>query len=146
MNKSVAGIVVVVILVLAGGGILLAKNHKDDNKNTNSTNATSDMNGMDMSSTNSSNSSTPAKQTNNVTIQNFAFSPANITVKKGTTVTWSNQDSTIHDITESDGKKGPESGTLAPDKTYSFTFNTTGTFKYICSIHPNMTGSVTVTD
>jgi len=74
------------------------------------------------------------------------FSPASITVKKGTAVTWTNKDAVTHTVTENDEQKGPDSGDLASGKTYSFTYDTVGTFKYHCAIHPNMTGTVTVTE
>lgn len=78
-----------------------------------------------------------------VTIQNFAFSPASITVTKGTTVMWTNRDSTAHTVTGNTAG-GPASGHIQPGQSYSFTFNSAGTFPYHCSIHPEMTGSVTV--
>lgn len=81
-----------------------------------------------------------------VTINNFAFNQANLTVKKGTTVTWTNQDSTAHTVTETDGQNGPNSQDLNQGQSYSFTFTKTGTFEYDCSIHPYMKATVTVTD
>lgn len=76
-----------------------------------------------------------------VTIANFAFSPAAVTVPAGTTLTWTNNDSAPHDISG-----GPlHSPTLSQGQTWSYTFSTAGTYSYICSIHPYMTGSVTVT-
>ncbi|NMH93256.1 cupredoxin family copper-binding protein [Pseudonocardia bannensis] len=76
-----------------------------------------------------------------VSIANFAFAPAAITVKAGTTVTWTNNDSAPHDV-----RGGPlQSPTLNKGGTFSHTFATPGTFRYICSIHPSMTGTVTVT-
>lgn len=86
---------------------------------------------------------TAATSGNAVSISNFAFSPANLTVKQGTTVTWTNNDSTGHTITGNNG--GPASGTVQPGQTYSYTFSTIGTFNYHCSIHSYMTGIVTVT-
>ncbi len=75
-----------------------------------------------------------------VTIANFAFSPSSLTVKRGTTVTWTNTDSAPHTVTG-----GPlSSPTLGQGARYSYTFKTTGTFSYICAIHPFMHGSVTV--
>ncbi|HET6924285.1 MAG TPA: cupredoxin family copper-binding protein [Candidatus Saccharimonadales bacterium] len=87
-----------------------------------------------------------AQQSMNVTIQNFAFSPANLTVPQGTAVTWTNKDSTAHTVTSDSG--GPfvlNSGTIEPGLTFSTTLNKTGTFPYHCSIHPNMKGTITVT-
>jgi len=144
MNKSVVTVVIVALIVLVGGGLFLANRKDSSGAKTTST----DMSNMHTNSntSNTSNDSSQATATNSVTIENFAFSPANITVKKGTTVTWTNKDSITHDITETDGKNGPNSGNLAPGKTYVFTFDNPGTYKYDCSIHPSMIGSVTVTE
>lgn len=79
-----------------------------------------------------------------VAIANFTFSPATITVKKGTTVTWTNQDTAPHTVTGTNG--GPSSGNLSQGQTYSFTFNTVGTFNYFCAIHPMMKAVVIVTE
>ncbi|MBV2156655.1 cupredoxin family copper-binding protein [Kitasatospora sp. SUK 42] len=78
-----------------------------------------------------------------VAIKNFAFSPGTITVSKGTTVTWTNNDTDAHTVTSS-GSSPLNSGTLAKGASYSYTFNTPGTFAYICSIHPFMHGTVVV--
>lgn len=103
-----------------------------------------------MSDMSSNNTPQPATMdlvaTNKVSIANFAFAPHAITVKKGTTVTWANNDSTAHTVTESDDQTGPKSGTLNTGDTYSFTYDTIGTFNYVCSFHSSMTGSVTVTE
>ncbi len=77
-----------------------------------------------------------------VTIQNFAFTPQNLTVKAGTVVTWTNQDGAPHTVTGDNG--GPDSQHLSQGQSYSFRFDTAGTFPYHCAVHPNMKGSVTV--
>lgn len=81
---------------------------------------------------------------NAVVISNFSFSPAKLTVVKGTTVVWTNQDSAPHTVTGTGG--GPASGTLNQGESYSYTFDQAGSFGYRCSIHPSMTGTVTVTE
>ncbi|MBI2109238.1 MAG: cupredoxin family copper-binding protein [Parcubacteria group bacterium] len=78
------------------------------------------------------------------TIQGFAFSPASITVKKGTTIVWTNKDSVGHTVTGGGG--GPDSRLLGEGESYSFTFNNAGVFNYVCSPHPSMRGTVTVTE
>jgi plastocyanin len=78
-----------------------------------------------------------------VTIENFAFSPASVTVSVGTTVTWTNKDSATHTVTSLQGNV-LNSGNIATGGTFSFTFNQTGTFDYHCAIHPSMTGKVIV--
>ena len=82
--------------------------------------------------------------TRTVVIQNFSFKPAQITVKRGTRVTWINKDMTKHTATASNGAF--DSGVLRPGQSYSHTFKTAGrTNNYHCQIHPSMRGSVTVT-
>jgi plastocyanin len=65
-----------------------------------------------------------------------------LTVNVGSKVTWTNTDSVTHTVTSDNGVFG--SGDLAPNATFSYTFNTTGTFAYHCSIHTYMTGTVIV--
>lgn len=136
MKKVLVSVAVVVVLGAVGGGYLVAHH--------NSSNMSSDMGNMNTSSSSSSNK--PAEATNAVTIQNFAFSPAAITVKAGTTVTWTNKDSVAHTVTETDGKTGPDSGNVNQNATYSFTFKSPGTYHYHCAVHPEMVGTVTVTE
>src|SRR5438105_14727565 len=140
MKQGTIALVVIVILAI-GGWAIFGKNDNNTKPSTANTNHTSNTS----QTNNSAKTQTPAS-TNSVTIQNFAFSPASITVKKGTTVTWTNKDGTQHDVVENDGQDGPKSKLLAQGESYSFTFNTVGSFKYICSIHPHMTGGVTVTE
>jgi amicyanin len=81
--------------------------------------------------------------TDAVHIKNFAFSPATITVKAGSTVVWTNDDAIQHDVTFDGG--GITSSVLNHSDTFSHTFPTAGTYHYICSIHPFMHGTVVVT-
>jgi predicted lipoprotein with Yx(FWY)xxD motif/plastocyanin len=77
-----------------------------------------------------------------VQIANFAFAPATLTVKVGTTVTWTNTDGATHTVTADNGSFG---GKLASGSTFKETFAKAGTFAYHCAIHSSMTGTVTVT-
>ena len=77
-----------------------------------------------------------------VTIKNFAFGPASLSVAAGTTVTWTNDDTAAHTATADDGTF--DSSSIAPGATFSQTFDTAGTFAYHCSIHPNMTAPIEV--
>ena len=76
-----------------------------------------------------------------VTIDNFTFSPPELTVKVGDTVTWTNHDDIPHAVVSA-GKF--RSKTLDTDNTYSFTFASAGDYKYFCSLHPHMTGMIKV--
>jgi plastocyanin len=82
-----------------------------------------------------------------VSMKNIAFNPKTVTVSKGTTVEWTNDDSVNHDVTKKTGP-GPSfssgNGNLAGGDTYKQTFNTPGTITYVCTIHPGMTGTVVV--
>ena len=77
-----------------------------------------------------------------VDIANFAFSPAAITVKAGTTVTWTNRDEDAHTVAISGS---PVSRPLQTGETYTHTFAQPGTYSYLCTIHPTMRGTVVVT-
>jgi plastocyanin len=83
------------------------------------------------------------KDTNSVDVGNFAFAPATLTVPLGSTVTWTNRDEEPHTVVASGGAF--HSPGMGAGGTYSFTFDTAGTFDYVCSIHPFMHGAVVVT-
>lgn len=80
-------------------------------------------------------------QATTVSIVDFSFSPASVQIMAGTTVTWVNNGAAPHTATGS----GFDTGNIAPGGSASFTFNTPGTYSYICSIHPQMTASIVVT-
>ena len=80
-----------------------------------------------------------------VAIQNFTFAPQTLTVKAGTKVTWTNNDSTPHTVTSTDGPSTSaspnglfDSGQLASGASFSFTFAKAGTYYYECTIHASM--------
>jgi plastocyanin len=77
-----------------------------------------------------------------VKIDNFTFGPAELTVKAGTTITWTNRDDIPHTVVSSD--KAFKSKVLDTDEKFSSTFQSPGSFSYFCSIHPKMTGKVIV--
>lgn len=80
---------------------------------------------------------------NTVRIKNFAFVPASVTVKVGTTVTWTNTDQEAHTVTAKNGAF--TSPALNSGSTYHYTFTKPGTYSYLCTIHPFMTATVVVT-
>lgn len=90
----------------------------------------------------------PGTASNDISIQGMAFNPAAKTVQQGTTLKWTNNDNVAHTVTS--GTPGNANGTfnsgnIANGGSFSYTFNTVGTFSYFCSIHPSMTGTITVT-
>ncbi|HXM54497.1 MAG TPA: cupredoxin domain-containing protein [Candidatus Dormibacteraeota bacterium] len=80
--------------------------------------------------------------TTSVAIANFAFSPAAITVRAGSTVTWTNHDQDAHTVAIAGL---PASPPLQNAETFTLSFAQPGTYTYICSIHPFMRGMVVVT-
>jgi Icc protein len=78
-----------------------------------------------------------------ISIDNFSFSPAALTVPTGVPVTWVNRDDVPHQIVSSDRRFAP-SPVLDTDQRFSHAFAAPGVYPYFCSIHPRMTGSITV--
>jgi plastocyanin len=78
-----------------------------------------------------------------VSIDNFTFTPQTLTVKPGTTVTWTNKDDIPHGVASANNTFS-KSKALDTDDSYSFTFTTPGTYQYFCYIHPHMTGTIVV--
>ena len=78
-----------------------------------------------------------------VSIDNFSFGPATITISAGSTVTWTNHDDVPHVVTKDDTKLF-KSKPLDTGDRFSFTFTKPGTYDYYCAIHPKMTGKIVV--
>lgn len=78
-----------------------------------------------------------------VEIRDYDFSPRDLTVSAGTTVTWTNRDAVPHDAT-SDDSWG--TGLLTESESASISFDKPGSYDYICTVHPYMTGTVTVNE
>ena len=89
--------------------------------------------------------SAPQASTGAISIDNFTFTPQTLTVKAGTTVTWTNSDDIPHTVTK-EGGPGPvfDSGDLAAGDTFEQTFDAKGKIDYVCTIHAGQEGSITV--
>lgn len=142
MTKWIIAAVIIVILGVGGWAVY--------NKNQSNTNASyrGGPNSTATSNTNTNSSGANSSQTSagkTVNITNLMFTPSQITVKKGDTVTWTNNDSTAHTVVDDlSDVGGPSSGEIAPGASYSFTFTKTGSFQYHCSIHRSMRGTIVV--
>jgi plastocyanin len=77
-----------------------------------------------------------------VSIANFSFTPAKLSISVGTTVFWTNNDTVTHTVTADQGAF--DSGDLSPGNTFSFTFSKAGTYPYHCNIHSSMVGTIVV--
>ena len=155
MKRSIIVTVAILIVAAAIVGLIVAKAAKRTSSSSptpppktspSPTAASSPSQVTSASPSPTQNASPQAPTGSSITITNFAFSPATVTVKKGTAVTWTNQDSVGHTVSETDSQTGPSSSLLAQGKSFVFTFASTGTFHYHCSVHPNMTGTIIVTN
>ncbi|MGA9352290.1 MAG: cupredoxin family copper-binding protein [Terriglobales bacterium] len=77
-----------------------------------------------------------------VQIDNFSFTPQEIKVKAGTTITWTNHDDIPHTVVSTD--EAFKSRALDTDDKFTATLTKPGTYAYFCSIHPKMTGKIVV--
>jgi plastocyanin len=79
---------------------------------------------------------------NTVEIKDFMFAPKDLTVKAGSTVSWSNKDDEPHSIVSDTGLF--RSGALDTNESFKFKFDKPGVYHFTCSIHPRMVGTITV--
>ena len=135
-NKIYLGIAVAVILVF---GVVVAMGGGSDSKNSTVDKAKGNGNEMSKAKT---------AENNTVAISNFKFAQQKITVKKGATVTWNNEDPTEHNVVFDDSSAGEVEGSklISKGESVSFTFDKVGTFPYRCMPHPYMTGTVEVVE
>ena len=87
-------------------------------------------------------STASAEDTARVLVQNFMFTPDSLTVAAGTTVTWTNLDAEPHTVSSDTGLF--RSGALDTNDSFAFKFDEPGTYHFICSIHPQMMGTIVV--
>ena len=157
--------VLAVIIIVGGVGIVVI-NNKDDSTGQNDENSqTSQPEEQEQSqAADTSNELDPSNYTEGanvgdtldatgqkevaVSINDFIFNPTLIKIKKGTKVTWTNEGNIGHTVTSSESSPmgGLASELLANGQSYSFTFDTAGTYTYYCSPHPYMKGTVEVTE
>jgi plastocyanin len=87
-------------------------------------------------------------KTVDVSMKDIQFQPASVTVAKGGTVKWTNDDSLGHDVTKSGGPgpqfKSGEPGAMQTGDTFAQKFDTPGKIQYVCTVHVNMKGTITV--
>jgi plastocyanin len=84
----------------------------------------------------------PASPSIEVKIDNFVFQPAELTIKAGTEVTWTNKDDIPHTVDSTEGKF--KSSALDTDDKFQFRFTEPGEYLFYCRMHPKMTGKIIV--
>jgi len=82
--------------------------------------------------------------TSTVTIAHFSYEPRTLVVRRGTRVTWTNEDDAPHTVTSTPEPRAFASKALDTDDTFSHVFDTPGTYEYFCALHPKMTAKVVV--
>jgi len=87
---------------------------------------------------------TPSVSDNTISIQKMAYNPSSMTVKKGATVRWVNNDAVTHTVTFTKASGINPSGPLSASQSFSVKFDQIGTYPYSCAIHPSMQGTVIV--
>lgn len=153
MSSKVAIVLIVIVLIVLGAWLVLGRSGSNQVSPTPtiqlSPSETPSVSPTASSAANATSTpkatATPTTKTSasvSVSIKNFAFNPSTITVHKGTKVTWTNNDSVGHTVTGNNG--GPASQLINPGQSYSYTFNTVGSFPYHCGVHPSMLGTVQV--
>lgn len=139
-------VIIVILVVIIVGIYLVTSNNKSnvtpvDTSQTTVPVTQSQTTTTTTSTTVTSNTSTAASVS--VDIRNFSFSPATLTIKSGTKVTWVNNDTVAHTITSDSGNL-LNSPVLSPGQSFDFTFTTVGSISYHCAIHPSMKGTIIV--
>ncbi len=129
MNKNMLIVAVIVVGVVVVGAMLMQPKHSSTTINPESTKTENQATESTGTKDNTVLSGEVA-----VTLENFSFNPKNLTVKKGTNVTWTNKDSTKHDVASDTGTE-LESELLGQGESYSHVFNTAGTYSYHCNPH-----------
>lgn len=139
MKKNILIAVVVVVLLGLGAVVIGSGSDKTDNG----------MQNMDMSRMEpSSNQRSEPAAANTVIIDSLDFQQKEITVKKGDTVTWKNEDTARHNVVFDDESVGEveNSQLIGKGEELQFTFDKTGEFSYFCSPHPFMKAKIIVTE
>ena len=124
-------------------GVVVAGCGGSDNNSSND--SSSGDGGGASSSTSTPTEPAPAAKggSGDVTMKDIKFHPDKVTIKKGQTVVWTNDDSVGHDVTADSFQSGSPGG-IENGQTFQHKFPKAGTFKYQCSVHPGMTGQVVV--
>lgn len=150
-KSSLVTLLIIVILAAGAWAIWLSLQQSQSESSPNGSSNTNTAPQLSNQEQQGTDQTTP-QQSNatQVTIKNRAYSPAKVTIKKGTTVTWTNEDSMGHNVVTANAATGGGLPTtaqlLAKGEKFSHTFTEVGTFNYSCTPHPDMKGTVEVTE
>lgn len=149
MNKTIIMVIAIIVVIGSGLAFVLAKsNTEQKNAGEQSARSTGVPAKTESNDSGGTNPSEVQEGEVLINIKGFAFSPSDIKIKKGTRVTWTNQDSAKHDVTP-DEKSVDFVGSgklLAQGESYTFTFNKVGNYPYQCTPHPFMKATIQVVE
>jgi plastocyanin len=128
-------LIVTAVLVAASAGLLTSCSSSGSKTPSGTSSSAS-------SSSSSTAASTATGASDTIQVKDFSFEPGTLTVAPGTKVTWDFDDVTAHNVTADN--KAFASPTVNKGHTFSYTFNSPGTYNYICTIHQYMKGAITV--
>jgi len=128
------------VAALLSSLLLLSACGKDENTTVKTNTAPATSGGA--ANTNAENKAPANAETKEITIENYAYGAAQITVAVGTKITWTNKDKIAHTVTADD--KSFDSGLLKTNAEFSKVFSSPGTFAYHCTPHPNMKAQIVV--
>lgn len=132
MGKWITAIIIVILIAI---GVVVGVSYNSNTHNNQTSSSTNQNNS-------NANQNVPGGTVN---IRDMMFTPSQITVQKGGTVTWTNNDSVAHTVVDDlSDVGGPNSGDIAPGQAYSFTFTKTGSFQYHDRLHTSMRGTIVV--
>lgn len=151
MNRTILGVLVAVVAALAILGVVISSNRQPSTATQSNTdqNTTESNQPAGSGSQPSNNQTSEPASVAGIEMKGSSFSPANIKIKKGTTVTWTNKDSIEHDVVPDDPSPAFKGSgrLLSKGESYSFTFNTVGKYSYFCTPHASfMKGTIEVTE
>lgn len=135
MNKII--LIIIIVLIIAVGGYFIYYAYQGSAYKTTTPGETNN----NTPATNNQQQAQPENLSASVFIKNFAFNPATLTIKAGTTVTWTNNDPFPHQIKSAAFNSSP----LDQGSTFQFTFSALGQYDYSCAIHPSMKGKIIIT-
>ena len=145
MNKKLA--IIAAVLVIGVIGVIVILNSNNTNKPAPTSSSGMDKHTKSDSDSAAQQSNADSQQTNEITYKGFAVVQKSITVKKGTTVTWTNQDDADHDVTpDTETADFKTTELFGKGESKKITFNTVGTYPYHCSPHPYMKGTIKVVE
>lgn len=146
MKKSTIAIALIVIFLLIVGSAIWLSLNKPSNTATN----TDDAHNTTQTQTTSETTDATTKTSVDIAIRDMSYSPSRIKIKKGTTVTWTNEDTVGHNVVagtpSSSGGLPTSHPLIGKGEKFSHKFDTVGTFNYLCTPHPFMKGVVEVVE